>query len=74
MNPLTKLFVVLNVILSLVITAATVVFVSQVDDAKSALAASETRRIAAEQNQANADQRAAAAASSMQENISTTEE
>jgi hypothetical protein len=59
-SPLTKLFVVLLVILSLLTTAATVVFVSQTEDFKIALDAQKKQLDAARLDLAEAQQQAAA--------------
>lgn len=67
MSPLTKLFVVLLVILSLLTTAATVVFVSQTEDHKAASSLLQKQLDAAKLELSEAQQQAASASAQVQE-------
>ncbi|MBC8105466.1 MAG: hypothetical protein H7Z14_02655 [Anaerolineae bacterium] len=73
MSPLTKLFVVLLVILSLVTTAATVVFVNKVDNLSGLLTASQTKVAAANTEVQNAQAAAAAQRDLAQETVRRTQ-
>ncbi len=74
MSPLTKLFVVLLVILSLVNTAATVVFVNQVDNANQALAMTKIKLSAKELEATQAQEAASAALYTAQQAVASAQQ